>query len=175
MQNRYGFKAHAFHAAGVDSKEDYNAKFGSDLFLTVSKQIALCSSCIVGDRYLLASTIEGVTFCAQWRVLWVQDIEEYDRICKVEPFSRSLKTLEVGSNPEHQIVPKLSVTLFTKKWNRICVEDHCMKWSFLSVCRLMLWSMEGGVIMVQKGHILRYIKTPRNTNGVFESEVTGWS
>lgn len=65
MQNRYGFKAHAFHAAGMDSKEDYNAKFGSDLFLTVSKQIAVCSSSIVGDRYLLASTIEGVICCAQ--------------------------------------------------------------------------------------------------------------
>lgn len=65
MQNRYGFKAHAFHAAGMDSKEDYNAKYGSDLFLTVSKQIAVCSSCIVGNRYLLASTIEGVIFCAQ--------------------------------------------------------------------------------------------------------------
>lgn len=45
----------------------------------------------------------------------MQDIEEYDRICKVEPFSRALKTLEVGSTPEHQIVPKLSVSLVTKK------------------------------------------------------------
>lgn len=115
MQNRYGFKAHVFHAAGVDSKEDYNAKFGSDLFMTVSKQIAVCSSCIVGDRYLLTSTIDGVILCAQSTVLGVQDIEEYDRICKVEPFSRSLKMLEVGSAPEHQIVPKLSVSLFTRK------------------------------------------------------------
>lgn len=58
MQNRYRFKAHTFHAAGVDSKEDYNSKFGSDLFLTVSKQIAVCSNYIVHDRYMLASTLK---------------------------------------------------------------------------------------------------------------------
>lgn len=29
--------------------------------------------------------------------------------------------------------------------------------------------------MVQKGHILRYMKTPLKTYGVFESEVTGWN
>lgn len=44
----------------------------------------------------------------------MQDIEEYDRICKVEPFSRALKTLQVGSTPKHQILPKLLVSLFIK-------------------------------------------------------------
>ncbi|KAG0627065.1 hypothetical protein M758_2G171300 [Ceratodon purpureus] len=59
LEKRYGFKAHTFHAANVNSKEEYDAKFGSDLFIT--------------------------------------DIEEYDRICKVEPFSRALETLEVDA------------------------------------------------------------------------------
>nr|CAD32963.1 phosphoadenosine-phosphosulphate reductase [Physcomitrium patens] len=59
VEERYGFKAHVFHAADVNNKEAYDAKFGSDLFIT--------------------------------------DIEEYDRICKVEPFSRALKTLEVDA------------------------------------------------------------------------------
>lgn len=69
MQSHYGFKTHTYHAADVDSKEDYNAKFGLDLFLIVSKHIAVYSNCIVGDRYVLASTIEGVIFCAQSTVL----------------------------------------------------------------------------------------------------------
>lgn len=59
LESRYGFKSHKFHAADVNSKEEYDAKFGSDLFIT--------------------------------------DIEEYDRICKVEPFGRALKTLEVDA------------------------------------------------------------------------------
>ena len=83
MQNWYGFKAHTFHAADVNSKEDYSAKFGLDPFLIVSKQIAVYSNCIVSDRYVLASITEGVIFCAQSRVLWVQNVKEYDCICKV--------------------------------------------------------------------------------------------
>lgn len=45
MQDQYGFKAHEFHAAGFDSREDFIKAHGSDLYMT--------------------------------------DIGEYDRICKV--------------------------------------------------------------------------------------------
>lgn len=44
LQKRYGFKAHTFHAADVNSKEEYDAKFGSDLFITVSGFIFLAVS-----------------------------------------------------------------------------------------------------------------------------------
>lgn len=56
---RYGFKAEVFHAADVSSKDEFNAKFGSDLFIV--------------------------------------DIDEYDKICKVEPFGRALKSLQVDA------------------------------------------------------------------------------
>lgn len=59
MEERYGFKSHFFHAADVNNKNEYAAKYGSDLFIT--------------------------------------DIDEYDRICKVEPFNRSLDTLKVDA------------------------------------------------------------------------------
>lgn len=59
LEKRYGFKAHVFHAAGVNGKEEYSEKYGTDLF--------------------------------------IRDIEEYDRICKVEPFDRSLNTLKVDA------------------------------------------------------------------------------
>ena len=45
MQEKYGFKAVEFHAAGFADKQEYKKKHGSDLFLV--------------------------------------DIDEYDRICKV--------------------------------------------------------------------------------------------
>lgn len=59
LEKRYEFKAHVFHAAGVNNKKEYSEKHGSDLFIT--------------------------------------DIDEYDRICKVEPFNRSLDTLKVDA------------------------------------------------------------------------------
>jgi phosphoadenosine phosphosulfate reductase len=59
VEKRYGFKAHVFHADGFNNKEEYEAKHGSDLFIT--------------------------------------DIDEYDRICKVEPFNRALETLNVDA------------------------------------------------------------------------------
>ncbi len=37
LQKRYGFKAHVFHAAGFNSKKEYEAKHGSDLFITVGQ------------------------------------------------------------------------------------------------------------------------------------------
>lgn len=58
-EEAYGFKAHVFQAAGLNSKEEYNDIHGSDLF--------------------------------------IRDIDEYDRICKVEPFARSLTTLKVDA------------------------------------------------------------------------------
>jgi len=36
LQKRYGFKAHVFHADGFNNKKEYEAKHGSDLFITVS-------------------------------------------------------------------------------------------------------------------------------------------
>ncbi|KAJ7513394.1 hypothetical protein O6H91_06G127100 [Diphasiastrum complanatum] len=57
IEARYNFQAHIFHAAGVNSKSDYLAKYDSDFYL--------------------------------------RDIDEYDKICKVEPFDRALATLEV--------------------------------------------------------------------------------
>ncbi len=36
LQKRYGFKAHVFHADGLNNKKEYEAKHGSDLFITVS-------------------------------------------------------------------------------------------------------------------------------------------
>ncbi|CAM6008028.1 unnamed protein product [Sphagnum balticum] len=59
VEKRYGFKAHVFHADGFNNKKEYEAKHGSDLFIT--------------------------------------DIDEYDRICKVEPFNRALETLNVDA------------------------------------------------------------------------------
>ncbi|KAL3680759.1 hypothetical protein R1sor_023715 [Riccia sorocarpa] len=59
VEKRYEFKAHRFQAQGISNKEEYDAKYGSDLF--------------------------------------IRDIDEYDRICKVEPFDRALKTLEVDA------------------------------------------------------------------------------
>lgn len=59
MEERYGFKARVFHAADVNSKEEYTDKYGTDLF--------------------------------------IRDIGEYDRICKVEPFDRALNTLKVDA------------------------------------------------------------------------------
>ncbi|BBN13532.1 hypothetical protein MPTK1_6g04280 [Marchantia polymorpha subsp. ruderalis] len=59
VEKRYGCKAHIFQAAGMANKQEYDEKYGSDLF--------------------------------------IRDVDEYDRICKVEPFSRALKTLEVDA------------------------------------------------------------------------------
>lgn len=58
-EERYGFKAEVFQAAGMENKEEYQQKYGSDLF--------------------------------------IRDLEEYDRVCKVEPFARSLKTLQTDA------------------------------------------------------------------------------
>ncbi|CAI6003091.1 unnamed protein product [Closterium sp. NIES-65] len=58
-EERFGFKAEVFQAAGLNSKEDYVKKHGSDLF--------------------------------------IRDIDEYDQICKVEPFSRALTSLNVDA------------------------------------------------------------------------------
>eukprot|EP00271_Cylindrocystis_brebissonii_P011921 TRINITY_DN29944_c0_g1_i1.p1 TRINITY_DN29944_c0_g1~~TRINITY_DN29944_c0_g1_i1.p1 ORF type:complete len:351 (-),score=66.84 TRINITY_DN29944_c0_g1_i1:449-1420(-) len=59
VEEKYGFKAEVFQAAGLANKEEYVEKHGSDLF--------------------------------------IRDIDEYDKICKVEPFGRALKTLEVDA------------------------------------------------------------------------------
>ncbi|CAI5503415.1 unnamed protein product, partial [Closterium sp. Naga37s-1] len=56
---RLGFKAEVFQAVGLNSKEEYVKKHGSDLF--------------------------------------IRDIDEYDQICKVEPFSRALTSLNVDA------------------------------------------------------------------------------
>ena len=55
VEQRYGFKAQVFNAAGCNTKDDYDEMSGADL--------------------------------------WKEDIEEYDKICKVEPFSRALRTV----------------------------------------------------------------------------------
>lgn len=55
-EEELGFKAIQFKAEGCDTKEEYDTKYGANL--------------------------------------WKENIEEYDRVCKVEPFSRGLKTLE---------------------------------------------------------------------------------
>jgi hypothetical protein len=39
MQKRYGFKAHVFHVAGVENKEEYSKQYGTDLFLRVKLYI----------------------------------------------------------------------------------------------------------------------------------------
>jgi phosphoadenosine phosphosulfate reductase len=59
LENKYGFKAVKFQAAGFASREEYVKVHGADLYIT--------------------------------------DIDEYDRICKVEPFGRALKTLKVDA------------------------------------------------------------------------------
>ena len=56
VEKRYNFKAHMFKAVGCETKAEYDAKYGANL--------------------------------------WKEDIEEYDRVCKVEPFSRLLSTLD---------------------------------------------------------------------------------
>ncbi|CAI5524715.1 unnamed protein product, partial [Closterium sp. Naga37s-1] len=58
-EERLGFKAEVFQAVGLNSKEEYVKKHGSDLF--------------------------------------IRDIDEYDQICKVEPFSRALTSLNVDA------------------------------------------------------------------------------
>ncbi|CAI7842150.1 unnamed protein product [Closterium sp. NIES-54] len=63
VQERLGFKAEVFQAVGLNSKEEYVKKHGSDLFIRVS----------------------------------IEDIDEYDQICKVEPFSRALTSLNVDA------------------------------------------------------------------------------
>lgn len=55
VEARYNFKAFEYRAVGCETKADYDAKHGADL--------------------------------------WKEDIEEYDRVCKVEPFGRMLREL----------------------------------------------------------------------------------
>ncbi|CAK0787949.1 hypothetical protein CVIRNUC_011171 [Coccomyxa viridis] len=57
LEEKYGFKARTYNAAGFADVAEYKKVHGSDLFIT--------------------------------------DIEEYDKICKVEPFQRSLKDMDV--------------------------------------------------------------------------------
>ncbi|KAK9916259.1 hypothetical protein WJX75_000636 [Coccomyxa subellipsoidea] len=57
LEEKYGFKARVFQAAGFTNVAEFKKVHGSDLF--------------------------------------IRDIEEYDRICKVEPFQRSLSDLNV--------------------------------------------------------------------------------
>ncbi|EFJ38718.1 hypothetical protein SELMODRAFT_270214 [Selaginella moellendorffii] len=59
LEDKYGFKARVFHAADFNTKEEYLAKHGSDLY--------------------------------------IRDIDEYDKICKVEPFNRALSSLQVDA------------------------------------------------------------------------------
>mmetsp|Transcript_8288 Transcript_8288/g.20681 ORF Transcript_8288/g.20681 Transcript_8288/m.20681 type:complete len:419 (-) Transcript_8288:246-1502(-) len=58
VESRYNFKAFQFKAVGCDTKAEYDAKYGANL--------------------------------------WKEDIEEYDRVCKVEPFGRLLSTLKTS-------------------------------------------------------------------------------
>jgi phosphoadenylyl-sulfate reductase (thioredoxin) len=56
IEKEYNFKAEVFLAEGCKDKEEYDTKYGADL--------------------------------------WKEDIEQYDKVCKVEPFQRGLKTCE---------------------------------------------------------------------------------
>ena len=56
LEKEYNFKAEVFLAEGCKDKEEYDTKYGADL--------------------------------------WKEDIEQYDKVCKVEPFQRGLKTCE---------------------------------------------------------------------------------
>ena len=58
LEDKYKFKAEIFQAEGCANKDEYDKKFGADL--------------------------------------WQVDVEQYDKVCKVEPFQRGLKTL--GAN-----------------------------------------------------------------------------
>jgi len=55
-EEELNFKAYQFKAEGCDTKDEYDNKYGANL--------------------------------------WKENIEEYDRVCKVEPFGRGLKTLQ---------------------------------------------------------------------------------
>jgi len=55
LEELYNFKAEIFMAAGCNNKDDYEKKYGANL--------------------------------------WQIDVEQYDKVCKVEPFQRGLKTL----------------------------------------------------------------------------------
>jgi len=55
LEKKYEFKATVFQAEGCANKDEYDKKFGADL--------------------------------------WKVDIEQYDKVCKVEPFQRGLKTM----------------------------------------------------------------------------------
>lgn len=65
LQTRYGFKAHKFHAANVNSKEEYDAKFGSDLFITVSWLV--CRS-LFKNRFTSYQNIRDTCSWASWVV-----------------------------------------------------------------------------------------------------------
>ena len=58
LEDKYKFKAEIFQAEGCANKDEYDKKFGADL--------------------------------------WQVDVEQYDKVCKVEPFQRGLKTLKTG-------------------------------------------------------------------------------
>jgi len=55
LEQKYNFSASIFMAAGCENKEDFDRKYGANL--------------------------------------WQLDIQHYDKVCKVEPFQRGLKTL----------------------------------------------------------------------------------
>jgi phosphoadenosine phosphosulfate reductase len=55
LEELYSFKAEMFMAAGCSNKDDYDKKYGADL--------------------------------------WQVDVEQYDKVCKVEPFQRGLQSL----------------------------------------------------------------------------------
>eukprot|EP00040_Diaphanoeca_grandis_P038265 m.256162 g.256162 ORF g.256162 m.256162 type:complete len:297 (-) comp34131_c0_seq1:178-1068(-) len=52
VEDHYQFKAHVYHAKGIESQAEYEQKYGTDF--------------------------------------WRKDIDEYDRLCKVEPLNRAL-------------------------------------------------------------------------------------
>jgi hypothetical protein len=83
LQKRYGFKAHVFHAAGFNSKKEYEAKHGSDLFITVRIDHPHTLIYVVhqasSDRKLVCCVAHVMSHNELHRV---QDIDEYDHICK---------------------------------------------------------------------------------------------
>lgn len=94
LQKRYGFKAHVFQAAGFNSKKEYEARSihncnSIDHPHTLIYVVHQASS----DRKLVCCVAHVMSHNELHRV---QDIDEYDHICKVlKPLNCALKTLKV--------------------------------------------------------------------------------
>ena len=55
MQEKYNFKAHTFHAAGFDNRDDFRAAHGSDLYLTdIEAYDRICKASTLGTDMLPA-------------------------------------------------------------------------------------------------------------------------